>query len=47
MVEMKMGMLFVVGGCWMGVLGILVGGWSSKRKYRLIGGVGSGGMIMS
>ena len=44
---MNIGIFFVLAASSIGVLGILLAGWSSNSKYTLIGAVRSGAMIIS
>ena len=45
--HMNIGIFFVLAASSIGVLGILLAGWSSDSKYTLIGAVRSGAMIIS
>ena len=45
--HMNTGIFFVLAASSIGVLGILLAGWSSNSKYTLIGAVRSGAMIIS
>lgn len=45
--HMDIGIFFVLAASSIGVLGILLAGWSSNSKYTLIGAVRSGAMIIS
>ena len=45
--HMNIGIFFVLAASSIGVLGILLAGWSSNSKYTLIGAVRSGAMIIS
>ena len=44
---MNIGIFFVLAASSIGVLGILLAGWSSNSKYTIIGAVRSGAMIIS
>ena len=44
---MDIGIFFVLAASSIGVLGILLAGWSSNSKYTIIGAVRSGAMIIS
>ena len=44
---MNIGIFFVIAASSIGILGILLAGWSSNSKYTLIGAVRSGAMIIS
>ena len=46
-IHMDIGIFFVLAVSSIGVLGILLAGWSSNSKYTLIGAVRSGAMIIS
>lgn len=45
--HMNIGIFFVLAASSIGVLGILLAGWSSNSKYTIIGAVRSGAMIIS
>ena len=45
--HMDIGIFFVLAASSIGVLGILLAGWSSNSKYTIIGAVRSGAMIIS
>ena len=45
--HMNIGILFVLAASSIGILGILLAGWSSNSKYTLIGAVRSGAMLIS
>ena len=45
--HMNIGIFFVLAASSIGILGILLAGWSSNSKYTLIGAVRSGAMIIS
>lgn len=45
--HMNIGIFFVLAASSIGVLGILLAGWSSNSKYTLIGAIRSGAMIIS
>lgn len=45
--DMNIGVLFVLAASSIGVVGILLAGWSSNSKYTLIGAIRSGAMIIS
>ena len=45
--HMNIGIFFVIAASSIGILGILLAGWSSNSKYTLIGAVRSGAMIIS
>lgn len=45
--HMNIGIFFVLAASSIGVLGILLAGWSSNSKYTLIGAMRSGAMIIS
>lgn len=45
--DMNIGVLFVLAASSIGVVGILLAGWSSNNKYTMIGAVRSGAMIIS
>ncbi len=45
--DMNIGILFVLAASSIGVVGILLAGWSSNNKYTMIGAVRSGAMIIS
>ena len=44
---MNIGILFVLAASSIGILGILLAGWSSNSKYTMIGAVRSGAMLIS
>ena len=45
--DMNIGILFVLAVSSMGILGILLAGWSSDNKYTMIGAMRSGAMLVS
>ena len=45
--HMNIGILFVLAASSIGILGILLAGWSSNSKYTMIGAVRSGAMLIS
>ena len=45
--DMQIGIFFVLAASSIGVIGILLAGWSSNSKYTVIGAVRSGAMIIS
>ena len=45
--DMQIGIFFVLAASSIGVIGILLAGWSSNSKYTIIGAVRSGAMIIS
>lgn len=45
--DMEIGIFFVLAASSIGVVGILLAGWSSNNKYTVIGAVRSGAMIIS
>ena len=45
--DMEVGILFVLAASSIGILGILLAGWSSNSKYTIIGAVRSGAMLVS
>ena len=46
-IDMEVGILFVLAASSIGILGILLAGWSSNSKYTIIGAVRSGAMLIS
>ena len=45
--HMNIGILFVLAASSIGILGLLLAGWSSNSKYTMIGAVRSGAMLIS
>lgn len=45
--DMNIGILFMLGVSGLGVLGVIMGGWSSNSHYPLLGGLRSGAQMVS
>ena len=46
-IDMQVGIFFVLAASSIGIIGILLAGWSSNSKYTAIGAVRSGAMLVS